>query len=151
MNYDKINKLNDLRKSGAITEEEFQREKQRLLNGQSYRTKSASSTQADNRTLAAIIHLAQLLPGPGWIVSIVIWLSKRDEDNFIDENGKVVINWIVTSTILFVVFGILCVVAIGIPFVIALAICNLVFIIIGGIKAADGITWRYPFSFRILA
>ena len=125
MDYEKINKLNDLRNSGAITEEEFQREKQRLLKSKAYHTKSASPAHTDTKTLAAIMHLAQLFPVFGWIVSIVIWLSKRDEDSFIDENGKIIINWIVTSTILFTIFGILCAIVIGIPFVLFSALfCN---------------------------
>ena len=35
MNLKKLEKLNDLRKNGALTEEEFQQEKQKLMNEES--------------------------------------------------------------------------------------------------------------------
>ena len=64
----------------------------------------------------------------------------------IDANGKIVMNWIISCLIYGIVSGILCLIGIGVVLLIALAICNLTFIIIGSVKASQGNLWPYPLS-----
>ena len=84
---------------------------------------------------AMFIHLSQLagsiVVGLGWILPLVLWLTKKDSSEYIDANGKIVMNWII---------------GIGVVLLIALAICNLTFIIIGSVKASQGNLWPYPLS-----
>ena len=60
---DEIEKLNQLRLSGAITEEEYQTSKSALLNGQQVADKKPNqvvvSTQMDEKTWAILLHLSQ--------------------------------------------------------------------------------------------
>ena len=149
MKYDELDKLNELRNKGAITEEEYQREKRRILN-QPFTTQSTGLWGLESNLYAMIMHLAQFIPGPGWIVSIIMWGVGRDKDTFIDENGKIIINWLVTSVILYAIFGVLAIIVVGIPFLIILGICNVIFVIVGAVKAFSGHLWPYPFSLRIL-
>lgn len=151
MKYDELDKLNELRNKGAITEEEYQREKKRILNQPFVSNVSGDLWGMDNRTFSMVMHLAQFIPGPGWIVSLIMWGIGRDKDTFVDENGKIIINWLVTSIILYAIFGFLSAIIIGIPLLVILAICNVVFVVLGAMRAYNGELWHYPFSFRLLA
>ena len=136
-----------LEKSGAITAEEYQKTKQSLLkeiNGEKY------GQPPDEKSWALFIHLSQfcgfLLPLLGMVVPIVLWQIKKNESAAIDTHGRIVANWILSSLIYFIVAGLLCLIIIGIPLVIALALLCIVFPIIGAVKAYDGKLWRYPLS-----
>ena len=145
MNYDELEKLNDLRQRGVISEEEFQQEKRKILNHNP--AKILPSTDANQYSM--FIHLSQFLgifTGIGIIVPVILWLIKKDESPVIDNNGKIVINWILSLLIYAACAGILCIIVIGIPLLIALAVCDFIFIILGSIKASSGVLWKYPLS-----
>jgi uncharacterized Tic20 family protein len=46
--------------------------------------------------------------------------------------------------------GILCIVLIGIPILIALWVLNTVLVIIASVKASEGKFYRYPFTIRLI-
>jgi uncharacterized protein len=156
---DEIEKLNNLRRNGAITEEEYQKAKDSLLRqNESMGEKvgdMARNISSDENTWSMIIHFSQLcafvLPLAGLIVPIILWQVKKNESLFIDKNGKIVVNWIITEIILGVMFGILCFLLIGIPLLAALVILGIVFPIIGGIKANNGQAWSYPFTIKFFS
>ncbi len=85
-----------------------------------------------------------LAPGLGFILPIVMWATAKDRDPRIDAHGKVVLNWIISAAIYGVVFGILCIVLIGYPLLLVLAVANFAFSIIGAVKANAGKLWNYP-------
>ena len=148
MKYNDLDKLNELRSKGAITEEEYQREKKRILNQPFER--SGNLWGMDNRTYCMIMHLAQFIPGPGWLVSIILWAVARDKDTFVDENGKIIINWLVTFVIFLFIFWMLKGILIGFPLLGILGVCNVVFVIIGAIKSYNYELWPYPLSFKVM-
>lgn len=150
MNYDELEKLNDLRQRGVISEEEFQQEKEKILNHNP--AKILPSTDANQYSM--FIHLSQFLgifTGIGIIVPVILWLIKKDESPVIDNNGKIVINWILSLLIYAACAGILCIIVIGIPLLIALAVCDFIFIILGSIKASSGVLWKYPLSIEFFS
>jgi len=105
-------------------------------------------------TWAMFLHLSQLagfiVPLAGWIVPIVIWQLKKTDMPPLDAHGKVVTNWIISELIYGAVSVVLAFVLIGIPMLVALAVIAVVFPVIGGIKANDGIVWKYPLSITFL-
>ena len=153
---DEIEKLNQLRLSGAITEEEYQTSKSALLNGQQVADKKPNqvvvSTQMDEKTWAILLHLSQfcgfLIPLAGLVVPIVLWQVKKNESQLIDQHGRIVANWLITAFIAGIVFFMLSLLLIGIPLLILLGVLCIVFPIVGAIKANDGIAWPYPGSYR---
>ncbi len=153
MRYDNLKELNELRKSGAITEEEYQKEKEKILNNSKSSLNSDLFGMSEN-TYCMLIHLSQfcgfVLPYTGMIVPLILWLINKDKNKAVDTHGKIVINWIISSVIYSIVFGILCLLIIGIPLLITLLICDIVFIIIGSIKAYNSEYWKYPFSIIFL-
>ncbi|HIJ66115.1 MAG TPA: DUF4870 domain-containing protein [Candidatus Hydrogenedentes bacterium] len=106
------------------------------------------------RQWAMILHLSLLagyvIPLAGLVAPIIIWQLKKEEFPEIDAHGKVVVNWIISSIIYAVVFGILTIVLIGIPLLLLLAVLSVMWPIIGGIKANDGQLWKYPLSIPFL-
>lgn len=99
-----------------------------------------------------LMHLSQLtgfiIPFGGLILPIVMWATNKDQSENINKHGKVVLNWVISSTIYCVVAFMLIALVIGIPLLIGLCITSLVFIVIGAIKANNGELWPYPISIK---
>ncbi len=95
-----------------------------------------------------VLHLSQysgfLVPFAGFIVPILIWQLMKDDVPGLDEHGKNVTNWLLSSLIYAFISGVLTIVLIGFLGLIAVAIMALVFPVIGAVKANDGIVWKYP-------
>ena len=102
----------------------------------------------DLNTFCMLMHLSQLtngiVPGAGIALPIIMWATQKDEFSVIDQHGKIIFNWLLSSLIYSLVSGILVLILIGILGLIAVSICSLVFAIIGGVKANDGEVWEYP-------
>ncbi len=108
----------------------------------------------EEKQFAMFIHLSQLLgyafPFFGWVVPLVLWQMKKNTSTYIDTHGKIVMNWIISSFIYGIIAGILAFMLIGIPILVILAACSVIFAIVGGIKANDGETWFYPLSITFI-
>lgn len=150
MDLEKIEKLNELKEKGLITEQEYSQAKARALG-----TQAASQPLADidNRSYSMLLHFSQLsgimVPVFGWLIPLVLWLIKRD-DPYINEQGKVVLNWIVSSFIYFVLCLILTLVLVGFFMLVALGITSIILIVLGAIKAKEGKVQNYPLSIGFL-
>jgi uncharacterized Tic20 family protein len=149
-----LEKLNQLRETGAINEDEYAAAKARLLGG-SPPLLSAGGTgsiaeERDTRLWGMILHLSlfagYLVPFAGFVAPIVIWQVKKNELPGIDPHGKNAVNWIISSIIYAVVSAILIVVHIGFVLLAILGILGIVFPIIAAIKANNGEVWKYPLS-----
>ena len=105
------------------------------------------------RTWAVMLHLSTLagfsvVPLVGLVAPILIWQLKKDAMPELDPHGKIVVNFLLSMFIYWIVAGLLCVVVIGFPILIALWVISIVFPVVGGIKANDGIVWNYPMMIR---
>ncbi len=95
----------------------------------------------DARMWAMLCHLTGLV---GVIGPLVVWLIKKEDSPFVDEQGKEAVNFQLTMLIYGIVAGLLCFVCIGFILAPALGIVALILLIIAGIKANDGHHYRYP-------
>ena len=106
------------------------------------------------RQWALLCHLSALcgyfIPFGHLIAPIVIWSMKKDEMPMVDEHGKEVINFQISFTIWVIVSGIFVILLIGIPMLIALGVLQVIFVIIGAIKADSGVLYRYPLTIRFI-
>jgi len=101
--------------------------------------------------LSHLIALAGVLVPFGSIIGpLVIWLVKKDEMPFVDDQGKESLNFQITMLIAFIICILLMFVFIGIFLMIPLAIYWLVVVIMAAVKANDGIAYRYPYAIRFL-
>lgn len=101
-----------------------------------------------------LMHVSQfagyVIPMAGFVAPILLWATKKEEDELVDLHGRIILNWLITSLIVGILGGILLFIIIGLPILIALGICSVVFPILGAIKASNNETWPYPFSFDLL-
>lgn len=112
------------------------------------------SEDSQTRTWAMALHLSQfagyLIPLAGLLAPIIIWQVKKTELPGIDEHGRIVVNWILSSLIYAIVSSLLIFLLVGFPLLIILAVLLVAFPIIGAVKASSGIAWRYPLSIPFL-
>jgi uncharacterized Tic20 family protein len=104
---------------------------------------------------ASLVHLSALLGlignGIGFILApLVVWIFKRDDDPFIDDQGKEAVNFQITMTLAAIVSGLLIFVLIGFLLLPIVLIAMIVFPIIAAMRARDGESYRYPFTIRFI-
>ena len=156
MNYDDLKTLDELRRTGAITEEEYQREKERFFNREEnfQATSSSPLFGLSENSYVALMHISQfsgvIIPGFGFFAPIILWLLNKKYSAKVDEVGKHITNFMISLLIYYAVSGVLCCIVIGIPMIIALAIIQVVSIIVATIKANNGETWKYPLTIHFL-
>ena len=112
---------------------------------------SGAAPQED-RTIALITHLSGIIAG--FIVPLIMWLINKDkpEKSWLTDQSKESLNFQITIAIAFVVAFILMTITLGLLFFLPalVGITNLVFCILGGIKANNGEAYRYPFALRLI-
>jgi len=115
---------------------------------------SGAALSQDERTWGMLAHLSALagfiVPFGSVLGPLIVWLLKKDEMPFVDEQGKEALNFQITVAIGFVVCVLLMFVLIGIPLFFALMIYALVMTIIATIEANKGKQYRYPFALRLI-
>lgn len=116
---------------------------------------SGGSPSKEARRWASLCHIIALVGlignGVGFVLGpLVVWLIKRDDDPFIDEQGKEALNFQITMVIAALVSLLLTVVVIGLFLVIAVGLVMVIFPIIAAVKASNGEHYRYPFTIRFL-
>ena len=109
----------------------------------------------EDRTLIVIAHLSQLITfitGFGsLILPLILWITQKEKVYQMDAHGKNIINFQLSL----IVYCIICVPLIllfglGILGFIVLGIMAIVFPVINAIKASNGETPSYPFTFKFL-
>jgi uncharacterized protein len=113
-----------------------------------------SSGSSDERMWAMLCHLSAfagyLVPFGNILGPLVIWLIKKDQYAFVDDQGKEALNFQISIMIWAAVAAVLCFVIIGIPLLIAIVIFSIVMTIIAAIKANGGESYRYPLTIRLI-
>lgn len=147
---DEVKKLEELHAEGALTDEEFDSAKQRVLNGESSGHGDGRIFGIGSNTWCLLMHLSQLLTysAAGIVVPIVMWLLSKDESREARIHGANMMNWLLSCIIYMVVSGLLCFVVIGIPFFIMFACLSVIFPIVAAIKAHNREYWQYPMAIQ---
>ena len=113
-----------------------------------------SSVSADERQWGMIAHLSALagfiIPFGNIAGPLIVWMIKKDAMPFVDDQGKESLNFQITVTIAAIVAAVLIVFLIGFLLLPAVGLAALVFTIIAGIKANEGVAYRYPFTLRLI-
>ena len=158
--YEKLKKLEELKTNGTLTEEEFQREKERILNEETRRTKqtTASTKQPlfglQENAYLMLMHLSQfagwILPGLGFVLPIAMWLTNKDENENVDKHGKNILNFTISYFIYAAISGILVIIAIGLALLAVLGVVVTIVIIIAAVKAYNNEYWDYPLTIKFL-
>lgn len=118
-------------------------------------TEPSAGLSKDVCNWAMLCHLSALVGllgnGIGFLLGpLIVWLIKREEHPFIDEQGKEAVNFQITMFIGFAVSAVLVFLLIGIPLLLILGVLDIVFPIIAAIKTSKGEHYRYPFAIRLI-
>ena len=88
---------------------------------------------------------------------LIVWQMKRSEFPAVDQHGKEALNFQLSVLIYLLASGaaafvgmLFCIGWLLIPVVCAIPVISLVFTIIAGIKAGDGVLYRYPLTLRLV-
>jgi uncharacterized Tic20 family protein len=116
---------------------------------------SNPTNKADEHQWGMFVHLAALatfiFPAFGNVIGpLIIYLIKKDEYNFVNEQGKEVLNFQITWSIIFFISIILCFVFIGIFMLIGFGIAWIILVIMGSISASKGIPYHYPLTIKFI-
>lgn len=113
---------------------------------------AGGDASSEERQWAMFAHLSALagfiIPFGNIIGPLVIWMIKKDQMPFVDDQGRESLNFQITVTIAALVCLVLFVVLIGMLLLPLVGLAALVLTVIAGIKANEGVTYRYPFAWR---
>jgi uncharacterized Tic20 family protein len=105
---------------------------------------------SDDRILGLLSHLLAIVPGVGILGPLVIYLIKRGQSSFVEENAKESLNFQITMILAFIISAILMVVWIGFMLLAVLGVAEVVLVIIATIRASENKIYRYPFNLRLI-
>ncbi|ARV14392.1 DUF4870 domain-containing protein [Polaribacter sp. SA4-12] len=109
----------------------------------------------EDKQLLVLTHLSQLLDFVtgigGFIVPLVLWLTKKDEVLGMDQHGKAILNFRISMFIyILICIPLILLVGLGILGLIAIGFFYLIFPIINAIKASNNEPPSYPFSITFI-
>ncbi len=108
----------------------------------------------EERNWAMFCHLSAMLvyifPYAHIIAPLVLWLMKRDTSPFVNDQGKEALNYNLSIMIYMTVAAIFSCFYIGIPFLVGLALFDLIIMIVAAIRASNGEYYRYPITIRFI-
>lgn len=114
----------------------------------------ASGLPSDVRNLGMAAHLSSFLGA--WVAlafvgPLVLWLVKRDDHPFIEHHAKEALNFNLSVLLYGAIAGVLSLLLIGLPFLIAIVVAWVILTIVAAVKAANGEGYRYPMTIRFVS
>ena len=106
------------------------------------------------RNTAVAAHLSTLaglaVPFGSVIGPLAVWLTRRDQDPFIDQAGREALNFGISIAIYGAVVLVAALMLVGIPLLIAGMIAWVVLASLAAVKASHGQAYRYPLTLRLV-
>jgi hypothetical protein len=102
----------------------------------------------DDKNMATIAHILGILTG--FVGPLIIWLIKKDQSPFVDDQGKEALNFQLTLLIAWVIAGVSTAICIGFLLVPAVLVVAIIFGIMGAMAANKGEAYRYPVNIRFI-
>jgi uncharacterized Tic20 family protein len=103
----------------------------------------------DEKMLGIVMHVLCLIGFP-IIGPLIVWLMKKDQSRYLDQQGRELLNFQISYFIYAILSALLIPLLIGIPLLFTVAIATLVLTIIGIVKASEGNVYRFPLTIRLL-
>ncbi len=102
----------------------------------------------DDKTMGMLAHLLSIFLG--FLGPLIIWLIKKDQSPFVDDQGKEALNFQLVALIGYVIAGATSCLFIGLLIFPVVWVCTLIFGIMGALEANKGVAYRYPFNVRFI-
>ena len=115
-------------------------------------SKTEPGPSREARQWAMFCHFSAFLgmwfPFGSLIGPLILWQMNRESDPFIDDQGEEALNCQITVAIASAICYVLMFILIGFALLGLVLIGAVVLVVIAGVKANDGVTYRYPFTWR---
>lgn len=153
MKYENLKIIDELREKGSISEDEYQREKEKILNetNTSFNSIKKPLFGMKENTYIMLMHLTQfagiIIPLAGFIVPILMWLANKDNNTNVDLHGKNILNFMISFTIYATAAAITIV---GIPIAVIVGIVYIIFVIMATLRANNDEYWEYPLTIQFI-
>lgn len=107
------------------------------------------SLSVDVTNLVTMTHLLGLI---GFVGPLIIWLLKRDEHKFVNEQVKEILNYQMSLMIYFLAVFLISRLwmSFGVWVIPILMVAHMIFVIIASVKSGEGKAYRYPIAIRFL-
>jgi len=116
------------------------------------------------RQWAMFAHLSALVAiwmgGLGFLGPLIVWLIKKDEMRFVDDQGKEALNFqlniFIAGAALSIISAPLAILTLGLGIFllillwVGLGVIDIIFSIVAAIKVNSGETYRYPYIIRLV-
>lgn len=110
---------------------------------------SVPSTYSGDKTLSILVHISGILFG--WIMPLIVYLIKKDDaDTFTSGNAREALNFQITVMLAVFACLFLSLIVIGAFLIWIVLLANFVLCIVAGVKASNGISYRYPLTLRLV-
>jgi hypothetical protein len=113
--------------------------------------------EKETRTWAMVCHLAAFvgfigIPLGHILGPLVVWLIKRNDYPFVDDQGKEALNFQISITIYGLLAFVFTIITLGFGAIVVLflIIAEIILVIIAAVAANKGEYYRYPFTIRFL-
>ena len=108
----------------------------------------------DERTWGMLAHLSGLLGmmvgGLCFLGPLIVWLVKKDQSPFVADQAKEALNFQIAVFIALIVCGLSAMICVGFILLPIVIIGAIVYSILGGMEANKGVTYRYPYTIRLI-
>jgi uncharacterized protein len=115
---------------------------------------STYDADKDARLWGMFAHLSALagyiIPLGNFVGPLIVWMTKKQEHPFVDDQGKESLNFQITVLLALLVLSPTVCIGIGLIILPIIGVAALIFVIIAGIKANEGVAYRYPFALRLI-
>lgn len=109
-----------------------------------------SSGDGNFAVIAHLGTLINLITGLGFVVPLVIMLTKGRDSQFVRANAVESLNFQISIIIYAIVSAILALVLIGFVLLLVIALLAFILPIVAAVKTSNGESYRYPITLRLV-
>jgi uncharacterized Tic20 family protein len=113
-------------------------------------TTDASEVDDEERTWGILAHAGGFaglaVPFGNVVAPLVVWLVKRDESRFVDENGIRALNFQLTWSVILLVTALSVLVGVGLVLFPLAMLAWLILTVVGTVRATDDEVYDYPLT-----
>src|SRR5262245_22052459 len=120
------------------------------------RRKIMYTVTREDRNRGMLSHLLALvgffvIPFGNVIAPLIVYLMKKDESPFVADQARESLNFQITLCIYALISGVLVIILIGFLLLGIIWVAGIVLTIIASVKAANGESYRYPLTLRLIS
>jgi uncharacterized Tic20 family protein len=104
---------------------------------------------SEERNFAVLAHILGILTS--FLGALIVWLIKKDNSPFVDDQAKEAINFQITIFIAQAVAGILTMAIVGCFLLPVIMVANFILCIVAAVAAGQGQWYRYPMTLRLIS